>query len=482
MESFVNYVVGLLDSRQYITLIIVLSIAGIVNVIVYLFLYRRIISSYIQMIRNLENKLVYRVEKVIEKQLDSESKDLLSGKANKELSQELLDKYKAEIKKKSKSELDIEHLILEAEKELKSKHLNLKKKIKPKRSERRTTSTEPSGEPRRDAPLDNEDTSREKKSNAAMDSTAEAVAGNSEKEPIQEEAPYEDNVWDRLNEIGELKEISSTSNSAPQNYDTSPDRVSFAALCSKKVSSGHDFILDVWAYLDHQYDQVMNILSNMDRNLELGLKRGVKVERGSRLIVSLIIPGLTIEESSESMVWEGEPVNTSFAIGVPSNTAGKTFTGKALIGYSGITIATVKFVLEIQDNFAPEFSEEPSVHYPKSAFASYASEDRKEVVKRMHGMKKIAPDLEIFLDVMSLRSGENWEEKLSINVLDKDIFYLFWSKNAAASKWVDWEWRLALNKKGIDYISPVPLESPDIAPPPSELASMHFNDPCLHFM
>jgi hypothetical protein len=112
----------------------------------------------------------------------------------------------------------------------------------------------------------------------------------------------------------------------------------------------------------------------------------------------------------------------------------------------------------------------------KTAFASYATGERREVLARLQGIKKILPNVEVFLDVFSLRSGDNWREKLEEHVPTKDVFYLFWSQNAAKSEWVEKEWRLALNKRGLDYIDPVPLESTHLAPPPAELAELHFND------
>ena len=60
--------------------------------------------------------------------------------------------------------------------------------------------------------------------------------------------------------------------------------------------------------------------------------------------------------------------------------------------------------------------------------------------------------------------------------------YLFWSRAARASKWVDLEWRIALDRNGLGRIDPVPLESPDLAPPPSELAALHFNDWMLAYL
>jgi hypothetical protein len=59
----------------------------------------------------------------------------------------------------------------------------------------------------------------------------------------------------------------------------------------------------------------------------------------------------------------------------------------------------------------------------------------------------------------------------------RDVFYLFWSRAARASEWVEKEWRHALQARGLDFIDPAPLTPADQAPPPSDLASLHFNDP-----
>ena len=63
------------------------------------------------------------------------------------------------------------------------------------------------------------------------------------------------------------------------------------------------------------------------------------------------------------------------------------------------------------------------------------------------------------------------------------MFYLFWSKAASDSEWVEKEWRTALRFRGIDYIDPVPLISPKDVPPPEELGDeLHFNDWVLAHM
>ena len=118
---------------------------------------------------------------------------------------------------------------------------------------------------------------------------------------------------------------------------------------------------------------------------------------------------------------------------------------------------------------------------PRTAFASYSSQNRDEVLGCLQGMQKVAPDLDVTIDVDALRSGQNWHEELGRLIPAKDVFFLFWSKPASESEMVKWEWQLALNNKGLGYIDPVPLEDPRQVPPPAVLSSLHFGDKWLAF-
>jgi hypothetical protein len=90
--------------------------------------------------------------------------------------------------------------------------------------------------------------------------------------------------------------------------------------------------------------------------------------------------------------------------------------------------------------------------------------------------------MDIFLDVARLRSGDNWQLRLRDEIIRRDVLYLFWSAAAKASSAVTWEWKCALRERGIEFIDPVPLVSPEEVPPPPELAAIHFNDWVLAYM
>jgi hypothetical protein len=115
-----------------------------------------------------------------------------------------------------------------------------------------------------------------------------------------------------------------------------------------------------------------------------------------------------------------------------------------------------------------------------TAFASYASSDRPEVLRRVQGMRAFQPDLDIFLDFHSLNPGDEWRNRLSEEIERRDRFFLFWSRAASRSPHVMEEYRTAdrLGKR----VEPVPLCSPHEAPPPRELERLHFGDRYLEYL
>jgi TIR domain-containing protein len=108
----------------------------------------------------------------------------------------------------------------------------------------------------------------------------------------------------------------------------------------------------------------------------------------------------------------------------------------------------------------------------RSVFASYASENRFDVLQWARGAELVGVD--VFIDVLKFREAADWATELLHQVPTRDAFCLFWSEPARRSTWVEREWRCALSTRGVDYIHPVPLVDPRILPPPMELEGKHF--------
>jgi hypothetical protein len=119
-----------------------------------------------------------------------------------------------------------------------------------------------------------------------------------------------------------------------------------------------------------------------------------------------------------------------------------------------------------------------STQPPRTAFASYSSADKLRVLERVSEIS-LSAGIDIYQDCLDLRPGEQWKPALEREIQARQMFFLFWSAHAKASTCVEWEWRTALKQKGLDAIELRPLEPVDQAPPPAELASLHFNDPLM---
>jgi serine/threonine protein kinase len=265
--------------------------------------------------------------------------------------------------------------------------------------------------------------------------------------------------------------------------DDSFDPVHFAVTCSHTVAPASSFVLNVWAYLQiHQGEverQAKNALGGAQPYVQsVGPS---KVARGTVLSVSLRIDELTADALEGTILWDGEIGNVTFSISVPNGISRGIKSGFATVHVGSLRIAAIHFFITIGRK-ATSSDQVFSRGVHRTAFASYASEDRDAVLARIQGIQKVAPKLEVFLDVLNLRSGEDWSKRLWKEIPSRDIFYLFWSESASRSNWVEKEWRCALKARGLDFIDPVPLVSPSKVPPPRELASRHFNDWVLAFM
>jgi molecular chaperone DnaK (HSP70) len=262
------------------------------------------------------------------------------------------------------------------------------------------------------------------------------------------------------------------------------DIVHFSVTSPPVVCPGTPFLIDVWAHLEEQRSAVIRRAQEATRETRVGIKsKGpVQVARGTSLSVRLELQDLVVEDPEDDILWTGDIGTASFAVMVPEDLKPGPRRGLTRVYVNGMQIARLYFEILVGDRHSDSQPLAAKEERLKKAFASYSSADLDAVLARVHGMEKAAPHLDVFIDILSLRSGQYWEQELMKRIPASDVFYLFWSEHARRSEWVEKEWRYALVSKGIDFIDPVPLVSPQIATPPPELKALHFNDRYLAFM
>ncbi len=260
--------------------------------------------------------------------------------------------------------------------------------------------------------------------------------------------------------------------------DVSVTKVEFSAIAPRKIIKGDYCIIKVIMY-EKEYRNIVDDLLKNEGGLLQESRSGVhNVENGSIIKIVLDSPDVIIEDNIEIQTWIGEYLDFSFAFSLPDNYPKRQILFFAIVYINDMIACKLKFFAYSESNGRNEITVMRKDVF--SAFISYASQDRNRVATIIQGMKKIRPELDIFFDVETLRSGEKWEQSIYNEIEKRDVLFLCWSHFARESKWVEKEWRYALEKKGEDCIEPIPFEPPDICPPPEELGHKHFNDKLLY--
>jgi len=257
-------------------------------------------------------------------------------------------------------------------------------------------------------------------------------------------------------------------------------KVQFSAIAPKVLIRGEYSIINVIMYEESCRYIVEELIRTIDEPTQ-ETRSGVRiVSEGAEIKIILNSPDLLIEDNIATGTWQGDYLNFPFALQLPDNFKKRQILLTAVVYINDVIASKLKFAVKCSSLLGQKIAVSREDVF--SAFISYASQDRNRVAAIILGMKKARPDLDIFFDVDSLRSGDDWELALHEEIERRDVLFLCWSHFARESKWVDEEWRYALEQKGVECIEPVPIEPPDICPPPKELRHKHFNDKLLYII
>lgn len=258
------------------------------------------------------------------------------------------------------------------------------------------------------------------------------------------------------------------------------DKVQFSAVAPKTFVKGDYSVIEILMYEEAFRHVVQEAIDNADDPVKETKSGFLTAEREAKITVMISSPDFEIEDNTESQIWKGGYLSFSFAVEVPEQYKKRQILFVASVYINDIIATRLKFVAKCKSLIEQKI--EVTREDVLSAFVSYASQDRNRVAMIIQGMKKARPDMDIFFDVDSLRSGDDWEKALWREIDKRDVLFLCWSKYARDSKWVDAEWRYAFKNKGPDSIEPVPIDPPGSCPPPDELSRKHFNDKLLYII
>jgi hypothetical protein len=259
--------------------------------------------------------------------------------------------------------------------------------------------------------------------------------------------------------------------------ESTSDEVYLGASTPHTVSAGETFVARFAAYTAASRRKVTALIEQEAPTslLRIDLDH-CRWRRGTEVTVQLESSHATVSNRVQTFVWNGSFKVLRFDVTVLDKVSTNALILRFNVAVQGLPIISLRPEVKMKKgefSGATALSSFTEVHAPKSAFASYVTSDRRQVLSRIRSLQ-IFTGIDVFLDCLSIRPGEQWKPKLRDEIENRDIFWLFWSRAAMKSPWVDWEWRTALATKSITGIQPHPLEPSDLAPPPKELSALQF--------
>ena len=326
-------------------------------------------------------------------------------------------------------------------------------------------------------------------------------AFNSEEELLKDEDPFSDEeayLEIEKNVDNELKSIKKFNQSKPsltlpvEHHSKDKQQVMCTVFSPPLVKIGSEILVQVFAHLYEKSGEAQQMAKEFDADAK---RRGAKslhtaIPIGTELMFELKMKDAVIAEPIRTMIWNGYTESVAFDVKIPGNFTKNSQIGKVVISQNTVPIGMIIFRIKIQkieDKIPTRPKPLPigEAKIYKYAFVSYASEDRKEVLRRVQMLSLLKIDC--FQDIIGLDPGDRWEKKLYQKIDEADVFFLFWSNAARNSQWVRKEISYAIQRKqGIDEnppeIIPVIIEGPPVPAPPSELKHIHFNDKMIYFI
>ncbi len=263
------------------------------------------------------------------------------------------------------------------------------------------------------------------------------------------------------------------------------DEVNTSVYAPRQAVPGDAFLVQVFAHVPNEDPNVLKtaaIAADPSAHALGAQSLEQEITRGSTLSFTLIMDGLTIDKSTQTRLWKGRTLRVQFGVTVPPDAQPRSMFGTVVICENGEPVGDFRFAFKILASAAPA-PEAPVVLEPvtryQNSFISYAHKDQAEVLRRVQMLSILRQNY--FLDLVTLRSGDHWEDKIYEHIDKSDCFILFWSTAAQGSVWVKKEIARALARQSGDRNAPpkiyaVPIEGPPLPQPPDELSYLQFGD------
>ena len=169
-----------------------------------------------------------------------------------------------------------------------------------------------------------------------------------------------------------------------------------------------------------------------------------KLKKDDKIDIVLSIYGNKLLTSiKKSIVWQGLFTKCSFDYFVPNNINIDELSCVAILAVNETPVGELRFITKIVE-MPKQLSTKIIAHKYRKVFISYSHKDGDKVQSFHEGLKLAG--IEHFFDRTSLNINDIFPLVIQDYINSADLFVLFWSKNAAESKYVSLEIEQALKR------------------------------------
>jgi RNA polymerase sigma-70 factor (ECF subfamily) len=231
----------------------------------------------------------------------------------------------------------------------------------------------------------------------------------------------------------------------------SGDGVEVSAFAPVAARPGDCVIVQVFIHGPEQGEEAAKQARRSDSEADLrgAATLDIAVKRGQIVRITLEAPELSIDEPVQCLVWRGKPSRRSFLVDLPTGSDRHSHALRVRVDVGETPIGSIRFSIKLdRTSRSRTYATEPrgdSARRYERAFLSHAHDDAADVLKIAQAFQ--AAGIEFFHDIVSLRAGSEWQKRLLEEIERCDLFLLFWTENAARSKWVRRETEYAVDCK-----------------------------------
>jgi hypothetical protein len=204
----------------------------------------------------------------------------------------------------------------------------------------------------------------------------------------------------------------------------------------------------------------------------VGTAAKMDVPEGALVTATPHIDGFQFNPPSVSLGFYKDWHRFDFELRAKTAPLNQSTNGAITFTVEGIIVADIPLSIFVGSTVSSaEVRTSAQVKLYHAIFCSYSHRDTQIVARAERAYKALG--LDYLRDVISLKSGQEWDDELLNLISRADIFQLFWSNTAAESPYVRQEWEYALKLGRDKFIRPVYWEEPKPSIPP-ELGHIHF--------